>query len=50
MTPEEHSSSAERPELDLDEEREEGKDEGTPVAGGLARLDAPAAPADGDAD
>jgi hypothetical protein len=44
MTPEEHSSSAGRPELDLDEERDEGEDEGAPVDGGLARLDAPASP------
>jgi hypothetical protein len=45
MTPEEHSSSAGRPELDLDEETDERKDEGAPVAGGLCRLDAPDSPA-----
>jgi hypothetical protein len=44
MTPEEHSSSAGRPDLDLDEQRDEGKDEGAPVDGGLARLDAPTSP------
>ena len=48
MTAEEHSSSAGRPELDLDEERDDGKDEGAPVAGGLCRLDAPDSTADED--
>ena len=48
MTPEEQSSSAGRPELDLDEERDEGKDEGAGVAGGLCRLDAPVAPSEED--
>ena len=41
MTVEERSSSAGRPELDLDEELDETKDDGSPVAGGLCRLDAP---------
>jgi hypothetical protein len=41
MTAEERSSSAGRPELDLDEERDDSKDDGAPVAGGLCRLDAP---------
>lgn len=48
MTPEEQSSSAGLTQLDLDEERDEGKDEGAGVAGGLCRLDVPAAPADED--
>lgn len=48
MTPEEHSSSAGRPELDLDEERDEGTDEGAGVAGGLCRLDAPDSPPEDD--
>jgi hypothetical protein len=47
MTVEERSSSAGKPELDLDEEREEPKDEGAALAGGLCRLDAP--DSDGDA-
>jgi hypothetical protein len=41
MTAEERSSSAGRPELDLDKERDDSKDDGAPVAGGLCRLDAP---------
>jgi hypothetical protein len=41
MTAEERSSSAGRPELDLDEERDDSKDDGALVAGGLCRLDAP---------
>jgi len=41
MTAAEQSSSVGRPELDLDEERDDGKDEGALVAGGLCRLDAP---------
>jgi hypothetical protein len=41
MTPEEQSSSAGRPEFDLDEERDEATEEGAGVAGGLCRLDAP---------
>ena len=50
MTPEEHSSSAGWPELDLDEESDEGKDEGAPVDGGLCRLDAPTSPVEKSAD
>ena len=49
MTVEERSSSAGRPDLDLDEERDEPEDEGGPVAGGLVRLDAPDSGADDDA-
>ena len=49
MTLEERSSSAGRPELDLDEERDEGEDDGAPVDGGLCRLDAPVSSADDDA-
>lgn len=49
MTAEEHSSSAGRPELDLDEERDDGNEDGAPVAGGLCRLDAPDYAADEDA-
>lgn len=41
MTVEERSSSAGKPELDLDEERDEPKEEEAAVAGGLCRLDAP---------
>jgi len=41
MTPEEHSSSAGGPELDLDEENPEREEEDVPVDGGLLRLDAP---------
>jgi hypothetical protein len=48
MTAEEHSSSAGRPEFELDEDRDDGKDEGAPVAGGLCRLDAPDSAADED--
>jgi hypothetical protein len=48
MTAEEHSSSAGRPELDLDDERDDPEDEGAPVAGGLCRLDAPDSAADED--
>jgi hypothetical protein len=49
MTAEERSSSAGRPELDLDEERDESPDDGAPIAGGLCRLDAPDSEVDGDA-
>ena len=49
MTAEEHSSSAGRPELDLDEERDDGNEDRAPVAGGLCRLDAPDSAADEDA-
>jgi hypothetical protein len=49
MTLEEHSSSAGRPELDLDEETGEERDESEElVAGGLCRLDAPTTPVDED--
>jgi len=48
MTAEERSSSAGRPELDLDEERDDSKDYGAPVTGGLCRLDAPDSGADED--
>jgi hypothetical protein len=48
MTLEERSSSAGRPELDLDEERDEGEIEGAPVEGGLCRLEAPVSPVDED--
>ena len=49
MTVEEQTSSAGRPELDLDDERDDGKDDGAPVAGGLCRLDAPDSAADEEA-
>jgi hypothetical protein len=49
MTPEKHSSSSGRPELDLDEEREGREDEEPLVAGGLCRLDAPDSTVDDDA-
>ena len=49
MTVEERSSSAGRPELDLDEERDDMQDDGAPVAGGLCRLDAPDSAPDEDA-
>ena len=48
MTAEEHSSSAGRPELDLDEQRDDGNEDGALVAGGLCRLDAPDSGADED--
>jgi hypothetical protein len=49
MTLEERSSSAGRPELDLDDETDEVEEEEALVAGGLCRLDAPDSPVDTDA-
>ena len=46
----ERSSSAGRPELDLDDERDEVEEEEALVAGGLCRLEAPASPIGEDAD
>jgi hypothetical protein len=50
MTPEDHSTSAGRPDLDLDEERDKVEEEQALVAGGLCRLEAPASPVGEDAD
>jgi len=50
MTLEERSSSAGRPDLDLDDEMDEVEEEEALVAGGLCRLEAPASTVGEDAD
>jgi hypothetical protein len=44
MTPEEQSSSAGRPDLDLNEPQDPPEERDALVAGGLCRLDAPDSP------
>ena len=50
MTAEMNSSSAGKPELDLDEEQDERGEEDLRVAGGICRLESPVMPRGDDSD